>query len=165
MAEDLVDRLLTGWDDSRPDLDVGEMQVTARLSRIGAHLARRQEDVFGRFGLGRGEVGLLSALRISPPPHHLSPTRLAKGLMLSSAGVTSRIDRLERRGYVRRLADPNDRRGVVIELTGEGLDVVDAAVAANTVSDRQLLDRLDPQELTALEGILRKLLAGLELPE
>ncbi len=165
MAEDLVDRLLTGWDDSRPDLDVGEMQVTARLSRIGAHLARRQEDVFGRFGLGRGEVGLLSALRISPPPHHLSPTRLAKGLMLSSAGVTSRIDRLERRGYVRRLADPNDRRGVVIELTGEGLDVVDAAVAANTVSDRQLLDRLDPQELTALEGILRKLLAGLELPD
>ena len=165
MAEDLVDRLLTGWDDSRPDLDVGEMQVTARLSRIGAHLARRQEDVFGRFGLGRGEVGLLSALRISPPPHHLSPTRLAKGLMLSSAGVTSRIDRLERRGYVRRLADPNDRRGVVIELTGEGLDVVDAAVAANTVSDRQLLERLEPQELTALEVILRKLLAGLELPE
>ena len=118
-----------------------------------------------RFGLGRGEVGLLSALRISPPPHHLSPTRLAKGLMLSSAGVTSRIDRLERRGYVRRLADPNDRRGVVIELTGEGLDVVDAAVAANTVSDRQLLDRLDPQELTALEGNPRKLLAGLELPD
>ena len=144
---------------------MGALQVTARLSRIGAHLARRQEDVFGRYGLGRGEVGLLSALRISPPPHHLSPTRLAKGLLLSSAGVTSRIDRLERRGYVRRLADPNDRPGVVIELTEEGLDVVDTAVAANTVSDRQLLERLDPDELSVLEGILRKLLAGLELAE
>ena len=84
--------------------------------------------------------------------------------MLSSAGVTSRIDRLERRGLVRRLADPNDRRGVMIELTEAGVEIVDAAVAANSVSDRQLLDRLDPGEITALEEILRKLLGGLELP-
>jgi DNA-binding MarR family transcriptional regulator len=165
MADDLVDRLLKAWDESRPDLDSGSLQVTARLSRIGAHLARRQEAVFGRFGLGRGEVGLLSALRISAPPHRLSPTQLARGLMLSSAGVTSRIDRLERRGYVRRLADPNDRRGVMIELTDEGLGVVDAAVEANTISDRQLLERLDPEEIVVLEGILRKLLGGLELPD
>jgi DNA-binding MarR family transcriptional regulator len=165
MANDATDRLLTGWDEARPDLEVGVLQVTARLSRLGAHLARRQEDVFGRFDLNRGEVGALSALRIAGSPHRLSPTRLAKGLMLSSAGITSRIDRLERRGYVRRLDDPNDRRGVLIELTDEGLEVVDAAVAANTTSERTLLDRLDPAEIASLEGILRKLLAGLELPD
>jgi DNA-binding MarR family transcriptional regulator len=85
--------------------------------------------------------------------------------MLSSAGVTSRIDRLERRGLVRRLADPDDRRGVIIELTGQGLEVVDAAVAANSISDRQLLERLDPKEVALLEVLLRKLMAGLELPE
>ena len=56
------------------------------------------------------------------------------------------------------------RRGVMIELTEAGLEIVDAAVAANSVSDRQLLDRLDPGEITALEEILRKLLGGLELP-
>jgi len=132
---------------------------------VGAHLARRQEDVFSRFDLNRGEVGALSALRIAGPPHRLSPTRLGRGLMLSSAGVTSRIDRLERRGYVRRLADPNDRRGVIIELTEDGLAVVDTAVAANSESDRQLLERLDPAELVQLEGLLRKLLGGLELSE
>jgi DNA-binding MarR family transcriptional regulator len=85
--------------------------------------------------------------------------------MLSSAGVTSRIDRLERRGFVRRLADPNDRRGVLIELTDEGLEVVDAAVAAITISDQQLLERLNPDEIAQLEAILRKLLGGLELPD
>ena len=85
--------------------------------------------------------------------------------MLSSAGVTSRIDRLEHRGFVRRLADPNDRRGVMVELTDEGLEAVDAAVEANTISDRQLLDRLDPEEIVVLEGILRKLLGGLELAD
>jgi DNA-binding MarR family transcriptional regulator len=165
MADDTTDRLLSGWDDARPDLEVGALQVTARLARIGPHLARRQEAIFGRFGLGRGEVGALSALRIAGPPHQLSPTQLGRGLMLSSAGVTSRIDRLERRGLVRRLPDPHDRRGVIVELTEEGLAVVDAAVAANSASDRQLLARLDPDELVTLESLLRKLLAGLELPD
>jgi DNA-binding MarR family transcriptional regulator len=162
MSDDTTDRVLSGWGETRPDLEIGVLQVTARLSRIGPHLARRQEEVFGRFGLSRGEVGALSALRISGPPYRLSPTRLSRGLMLSSAGVTSRIDRLERRGFVRRLADPDDRRGVIIELTDEGLQVVDAAVAALAISDRQLLERLDPQEVEQLEGLLRKLLALLE---
>ena len=85
--------------------------------------------------------------------------------MLSSDGVTSRIDRLERRGLVRRLPDPDDRRGVIVELTDQGLEVVDAAVEALAINDRQLLERLDAQEIAQLEPILRKLLGGLELPE
>ena len=165
MSRDLTDRVLTGWRDALPELEVGALQVTGRLSRIGPLLARRQEAVFSRFGLNRGEVGALSALRIAGPPHRLSPTRLGRGLMLSSAGVTSRIDRLERRGLVRRLADPDDRRGVIVELTDQGRDVVDEAVAAVAISDRQLVERLDSQEIAQLEAILRKLLGGLELPE
>ena len=163
--DDTTDRQLEGWSGVRPDLGVDALQVTARLTRVGAHLARRQDAVFGRFGLGRGEVGALSALRVAGPPYRLSPTHLAKGLMLSSAGITSRIDRLERRGFVRRLADPNDRRGVMVELTDEGLEAVDSAVAALTVSDQQLLARLEPDEIAQLESILRKLLGGLELPD
>ena len=165
MTDDVTDRVLGGWTGARPELDTGPLQVTGRLSRIGPLLARRQESIFGRFGLNRGEVGALSALRVSGPPHRLSPTRLGRGLMLSSAGVTSRIDRLERRGLVRRLPDPDDRRGVIVELTDQGLEVVDAAVAALAISDRQLLERLDAQEIAQLEAILRKLLGGLELPE
>ena len=165
MTEDLTDRVLDGWHDARPELEVRALQVTARLSRIGPLLARRQEAVFDRFGLGRGEVGALSALRIAGPPHRLSPTRLGKGLMLSSAGVTSRIDRLERRGLVRRLPDPDDRRGVIVELTDQGLEIVDAAVAALAISDRDLIERLGPEEVAQFEALLRKFLGGLELPE
>jgi DNA-binding MarR family transcriptional regulator len=164
MTDDFTDRLLTKWATARPDIGVDLLQVTARLARIGPLLARRQEAVFDRFDLSRGEVGMLSALRTAGPPHRLSPTRLGQGLMLSSAGVTSRLDRLERRGFVVRLPDPDDRRGVIVELTEAGLDIVDAAVAANSVSDRQLMERLDPEEIETLEGLLRKVLAGLETP-
>ena len=161
----MTDRQLGGWTEARPDIEVKSLQVTARLSRIGPLLAKRQDAVFGQFGLSRGEVGALGALRIAGPPHRLSPTRLGKGLMMSSAGMTSRIDRLERRGFVRRLPDPDDRRGVLIELTDQGRDTVDAAVAALTTSDRQLVERLDPTEFAQLEALLRKFLEGLELPE
>lgn len=165
MTQDLTDRVLGGWLAARPEFEMDALQVTARLSRIGPLLARRQEAVFEQYGLGRGEVGALSALRIAGPPYRLSPTRLGKGLMLSSAGVTSRVDRLERRGLVRRLPDPDDRRGVIVELTDKGLEVVDAAVAALTKSDRELLERLDPEEVRQLEVLLRKFLGALELPE
>ena len=165
MTNDLTDRTLDAWQQAHPDLETAGLQVTARLSRIGPLLARRQEGVFERFGLGRGEVGVLGALRIAGQPSQLSPTRMAKGLMLSSAGITSRIDRLERRGFVRRLPDPDDRRGVIIELTDHGLEIVDAAVAALSASDRELLGRMEPAELVQLEGLLRKFLAGLEISE
>src|SRR5690242_15230252 len=126
MAKDWTDNLLDRWNLVRPGLDMNVYQVTARISRIGQHIARRQEEVFGRFGLNRGEVGVLSALRTAGPPHLLSPTRLFKGLMLSSAGMTSRLDRLESRGLVARQADPGDRRGVLVELTPKGRELVDA---------------------------------------
>jgi DNA-binding MarR family transcriptional regulator len=164
MARDLTDRLLDRWAEVRPDLGVDGLQVTARLSRLGRHLALREEEVFGRYGLNRGEVGVLSALRIAGPPHRLSPTRLGKGLMLSSAGITSRLDRLERRGLVTRIADPDDRRGVIVELTDRGLELVDTAVAANSAAGQQLLARLEPEEIRTLEDLLRKILVGLEMP-
>jgi DNA-binding MarR family transcriptional regulator len=161
---DQTDRLLGRWAQARPDLAVAELQVTGRLSRLGRLMADREEAVFERFGLNRGEVGMLSALRIVGPPHQLSPTRLGRGLLLSSAGVTSRIDRLERRGLVTRLPDPDDRRGVIVELTDTGLELVDSAVVAKSASDRDLLARLDPGDTAALEALLRRLLAILEPP-
>jgi|SRR6185312_10781872 len=165
MSRDFTDHLLGRWAAILPGVGVEDLQVTTRLARLGRHLARREEEVFERFGVNRGEVGVLSALRISGPPHRLSPTRLGKGLMLSSAGVTSRLDRLERRGLLTRTADPDDRRGVVVELTPQGLELVDAAVRANIGNEHQALSRLDRKEIATLEGLLRKLLTGLELPE
>ena len=141
---------------------MGPYQVTTRISRIALHIARHQEEVFGRFGLNRGEVGVLGALRIAGPPNRLSPTRLFKGLMLSSAGITSRLDRLEARGLVRRTRDPADRRGVLVELTAEGAKVLDEAVSANNESERELLAGLSSAEGERLGALLRKLLANLE---
>ena len=162
MAKDFTDQLLDRWAAINPELDVSPYEVTARISRLGTHIARQQEETFARVGLNRGEVGVLSALRTAPPPHRLSPTTLFRGLMLSSAGMTSRLDRLERRGFVKRIPDRDDRRAIQVELTAAGRKAVDEAVAANTNRERNLISELSPKEVESLARLLKKMLAGIE---
>ena len=162
MARDWTDELLDRWSEIRPRGDMEPYQVTARISRLGQHIARRQEEGFNRFGLNRGEVGVLGALRQAGPKQELSPTRLFKGLMLSSAGMTRRLDRLEQRGYVKRKPDPDDRRGVLVQLTDAGREVLDEAVGANAGREKGILDHLTSQEQKTLATLLKKLLARLE---
>ncbi len=160
--KDWTDALLDRLAGARPRLEIEPYQVTARISRIALHIARAQEESFGRYGLNRGEVGVLAALRFAGPKQQLSPTRLFKGLMLSSAGITSRLDRLERRGYVKRIRHPNDRRGVLVELTDAGGRAFEDAVTANTSRERDLVTGLTAAERKSLAALLKKLLASLE---
>lgn len=162
MESDWTDDVLKSWTAIQPGFEVDAYQVTSRIARLALYIARHQEEVFGSFGLNRGDVGVLSALRIAGPPNQLSPTQLFKGLMLSSAGITSRLDRLEGRGLVRRERHPRDRRGVLVELTEEGRTALDRAVAANTAAERELVHGLDRTEAAQLAALLKKMLATLE---
>jgi DNA-binding MarR family transcriptional regulator len=162
VEQDWIDRIVDRWSELQPDIPSDAYHVTGRISRIAARIAERQELLFGRYGLNRGDIGVLSALRTSPPPHRMSPSQLFRGLMLSSAGITKRLDRLEARGLVKRNPDPNDRRGVSIQLTEEGRKLVNKAVAENTKSEATLLDGLTQKERRQLAELLRKLLSVAE---
>lgn len=164
MSADWIDRTIEGWAGLRPGLPVESYHVTGRIARIAARIAQRQEQLFGQHGLNRGEVGVLSALRTAGPPHRLSPTLLSRGLMLSSAGMTKRLDRLEEQGLVRRRPDPGDRRGVIVELTAAGRRLVDQVVAANTEAETDIVAGLSEEERQSLTALLRKLLRALEPP-
>src|SRR5207248_6837791 len=139
LERDWVDNLVERRSGLQPELTVGAYHVTGRISRLAARIAQRQDEIFARYGLNRGDVGVLSALVMARPPHTLSPTQLFRGLMLSSAGMTKRLDRLERRGLVKRRPDPKDRRGVMIQLSETGRRLVAKAVAENTRTEAEIL--------------------------
>ena len=160
--KDWTDVLLDRLAATRSRKEIEPYQVTARISRIGLHIARQQEEAFGRFGLNRGEVGVLGALLLAGSKQQLSPTQLFKGLMLSSAGITSRLDRLENRGYIKRARHPEDRRGVLVELTDAGRKVLEQAVTTDVGGEQELLAALTKEDQRVLVSLLRKLLAGLE---
>lgn len=156
------DRLEERWSEDHPDLELASSMIAGRLSRLALLLARRQDRLFGHFGLSRGEVGLLGALSAAGPGSRLTPTTLMRRLVLSSGGVTSRLDRLERSGFVRRLPDPSDRRGVLVELTTEGERVLRDAVRANADDSRRFLSPLTQSERAMLDRAFRKLLEAVE---
>jgi DNA-binding MarR family transcriptional regulator len=158
---DWTDQALERWSAVSSKLEAEPSQVIERIGRISLQLSRWQDEVFSRFGLNRGEVGLLYALGGAGPPHRLSPTQLSKILMLTSAGVTSRLDRLERRGLLVRAPDPQDRRGVVVELTTSGSQLAEQAVAAAADTQGTLLAGLTAQEVKTLGRLLRKMQSGL----
>ena len=105
---------------------------------------------------------MLATLRRSGEPYTLAPTALARWMMLSSAAMTNRVDRLEAAGLVERRPDPGDRRGLLVALTLDGMRVVDAAVADHVENERRLLEPLSEEEQQTLNALLCKLLLGLQ---
>jgi DNA-binding MarR family transcriptional regulator len=158
-VSDEVDDIVARWQTQRPDLDVAPMQVLSRVSRLARHLDRARRAAFAAHGLEAWEFDVLSALRRQGAPYQLSPGALLRATLVTSGTMTNRIDRLEARGLVRRQLDPQDKRGVLVELTSDGMRRVDAAVAALLERERELLAGLAADQQKELAGLLRVLLA------
>ena len=159
---DQVDRIVEAWRRERPDLDVAALALLARLFRA-AHLA---DAVLGQqlaaHGLQPGWFDLLAALRRAGEPYALTPTQLMRTMMLSSGGMTKRLDRLADAGLVERRPDPNDRRGTLVRLTGLGRSTIDTLLPIHLTNEQRLLAPLDPAQQRTLDRLLRSLLANLE---
>jgi DNA-binding MarR family transcriptional regulator len=160
VAEDDVDRIVAQWAIERPELQTEAMAVFGRVYRIARLVGDRQESVYATLGINRGDFDVLATLRRAGPPFRLAPKALTAQLMLTSGGMTGRLDRLEARGLVTRAPDPADRRGLTITLTSSGRALVDEAVSAGLDAQREVLEQLPPKSRAQLSDLLRDLLAA-----
>ncbi|ONM48501.1 MarR family transcriptional regulator [Nocardia donostiensis] len=159
---DPVDAIVAQWRRERPDLDLEAMAVIGRLGRLLLVAQREIETVFDGHGLRQGEFDVLAALRRSGEPFELNPSMLADTLMLSRAGMTGRLDRLETAGLVRRVADAHDRRAIRVALTQAGRELVDTVVTEHTANETEMLSVLTADERRELDRLARILLSSLE---
>jgi len=159
---DEVDDIVAAWQAERPDLDVEPLQVLSRISRLAKHLDRARRTAFADHGLETWEFDVLSALRRQGPPYQLTPGALLRATLVTSGTMTNRIDRLADAGLVRRLPDPQDRRGVIVMLTSEGQQRADEALADLVISEYDLLKGLTAADRRTLADLLRVLLAPLD---
>ena len=155
---DEIDELVAQWNRERPDLDVSASHTLTRITRLALLQAQSFAPIFARYGLTWGEHLVLAALRRSGRPYRLTPTKLFSALLLSSGAMTNRLDRLEAMGLVRRLANPSDRRGRLVELTAKGRRVVEKVAVDHIADEERLLVSLDRSERQKLAALLRKLL-------
>jgi DNA-binding MarR family transcriptional regulator len=162
---DRLDLVQQAWARERPDLDVRPQGVIGRLHRVAEHLTDELVAVYRAHGLGEGDFDVLATLRRAGAPYERTPGDLAENTVVTSGGMTKRIDRLERAGLVTRRPSEVDGRGRVVALTARGREVIDSAFTDHMANERRLLDALDPGDALALEGILRRWLAQFEVPE
>ena len=162
MECDQVDKILAQWQRERPDLDVSSMGIIGRMGRLSKHLEWAIQKTFLEFDLTIGEFDVLAALRRSGEPYRLSPTALFNTLMVSSGTMTHRIDRLEQAKLVKRIQGLSDRRVTLIELTNQGLNLIERAVETHLANENRLLNVLTEPEQEVLAQLLRKLLISFE---
>jgi DNA-binding MarR family transcriptional regulator len=155
---DAVDLIVDQWRRERPDLDPSAKEVTGRIVRLASLFQQAYSGTFEPLGLNDGDYGVLAPLRRAGAPHQLTPTELAKHRMMTSGGMTAALDRLERKGLVERVPNPDDRRGSLVRLTGTGLEVIDEAMKQHVLTEQRLVSSLDEHEQGQLRALLRKLL-------
>jgi DNA-binding MarR family transcriptional regulator len=156
---DVIDRMMAAWKEARSDLDPSPLGLVGRVIVLAQHLERNVEEALERHHLTLGQFDILATLRRNGPKGGLTPTQLLESVMLSSGGMTARLDQLARDGLIYRKADPKDRRKVVVELTAKGRKMIDAATATRFKEARESLPPLTPTESATLACLLRRWLA------
>ena len=156
---DEVDDLVEAWARERGDLDLAPVEIFSRITRLARHLDLARRQAFTAHDIEPWEFDVLAALRRAGSPYELSPGRLLRETLVTSGTMTNRVDRLTARGFVERLADPADRRGVLVRLTPDGKTAVDGAFGALVEAERHLLAGLSARDRDRLAALLRPLLA------
>jgi DNA-binding MarR family transcriptional regulator len=159
---DHVDQVREQWNQEWPNLDTTPIAIVARIGRLARFFDHGCERVFAVYRLRRESWDALASLRRAGPPYRLSPTDLYRGLMRTSGAITNRLHRLEQDGLVRRVPDPTDGRGMLVELTARGRELVDRVAPEHVANERGMLAALSPAEQRRLADLLRKLLVSFE---
>jgi DNA-binding MarR family transcriptional regulator len=164
--QDHIDRFLKRLEVLPPEIgiDLEVEGIVDRINGIRRRIHRGMEATLAEHGLTQPDWQVLTALRLAPD-HRSSPGVLAADLELSSGAMTSRLDRLEESGLITRLADSNDRRGVVVELTKAGLAAWDTAADIQGRREAFFASALTKEEQVQLNGLLRKLMLAFESRE
>lgn len=159
---DTLEQTLAGWRRERPDLDLDAMATTLRLSQLMNIALKGIDGVLEAHGITLGEFDVLAALRRNGDGAALSPTTLARVAMVSPAGMTNRLNRLEGAALIVRRPDPGDRRASLVELTAAGRSVADRAVTDLVGAENEQIAVLSAADRRALDRILDVLIASLE---
>jgi len=159
---DHVDRVAAAWRRERPDIDVSSVGIVTRIWRIGRHLDRHRKERLEALGTDRVALDVLAMLRRAGPPYRRTAGELQQSALITSGGMSQRLERLEAAGLISRHMHPTDRRKVEVALTATGMALVDEVTGDLMANESELLDVLDGAEQAQLRALLKKLLSTFE---
>jgi DNA-binding MarR family transcriptional regulator len=164
MQQDSVDRHIEHWQQEIPELDPLVEGVMTRMQMLLRHLDQARQVLLAANGLEVYEYATLHFLGGCGPEHRATPSEIAAWQQMSPSGITGRLDGLEKRGFIRRLPSPADRRKVIVELTEEGRQAWLGTFDPQTNEEEKVLAALDPDEREQFDRLLRKMMRAVDQP-
>jgi DNA-binding MarR family transcriptional regulator len=158
MERDSVDGIVEAWRTRDPQVDSSTLQVIGRLLRCAEYCERGVVGILEPFGLSIADFDVLNTLRRVGEQHGSKPSVMARSSLITTGAMTSRLDRLERAGLIRRTPDPADRRGVLIRLTSRGTKIASQALQEVIAANQLFLTPLGRQQRDSLAAALKLLL-------
>lgn len=159
---DAVDRVVDQWSKEKPDLETESMAIMGRMLRVAKHMETEVAEVHKKYDLKLGEFDVLATLRRSGEPYKLTPSELINTMMLTSGAMTNRLDKLERKGLITRSHSKADRRSVFVQLTKDGLVLIEEMLVKHVEIQSQLVDSLSDTQKKQLNQLLKTWLGQFE---
>jgi len=151
---DLTIRGVGEWHDARPNIDSSAKALVGRLMHLQGIMLQRLSVALEACDLTYYEYSVLAALREAGAPWALSPSTLKTVLLFTSGGLSNLLKRLERRRFITRASNPQDGRGVLVHLTPQGKQLVDAAIPRIAAAELQLVHTLSARERNTMARLL-----------
>src|SRR4051812_44502823 len=118
-VEDSVDRHIARWRGKAP-FDERVEAIVTRMQFLVKYVSQGKDNALASVGLQEFEYEVLHRLGSRGTPGRATPSELAAELKMSPAGMTGRLDTLEKAGLVERIRSATDRRRVDVEITELG---------------------------------------------
>lgn len=161
-AETVIENVIEEWGQERPELDMTPMRTLHPIWLVVEALVRVRSAVIKEFGLTLPSLDVLAALRRRGKPYRSTPTDLAQAAMVTTGGMTPRLDRLEKAGHICRVPDTKDRRVSYAELTDQGLKLIDEVIQAFAEREVHIVSHLSEPEQKRLQKLTHQLLRAID---
>lgn len=159
---DAIDRVVEQWAKQKPELDTDPMAMMGRLMRIAKHMETKVADLHKKYDLKLGEFDVLATLRRSGKPYRLTPSELIDTMMLTSGAMTNRLDKLENKGLISREHSKEDRRSVTVQLTQDGLVLIDKLIEEHADVQKSLVKSMTAAQKKQANQLLKVWLSQYE---
>ena len=159
---DVVDAVLADWRRTRPETQATPLQIVGRILWLGRHYEEAVSQLLSGHNLSYSDYDVLATLRRAGAPFELTPTELAKRVLLSSGGLTACLRRLESADLISRHGVPEDRRRLMAKLTPKGFDLVESFIDERFALADRALAELGAEQRDQAEAVLRRLVITVE---
>ncbi|GAL35251.1 MarR family winged helix-turn-helix transcriptional regulator [Vibrio maritimus] len=159
---DAIDRVVEQWAKQKPELDTDPMAMMGRLMRIAKYMETKVADLHKKYDLKLGEFDVLATLRRSGKPYRLTPSELIDTMMLTSGAMTNRLDKLENKGLISREHSKEDRRSVTVQLTQDGLVLIDKLIEEHADVQKSLVKSMTAAQKKQANQLLKVWLSQYE---